>query len=193
MVCHQQTVGGKLALTWLKWSCLLLSIGSLVVAVWLMLGSSKGAIQQLMDSAAIMTGTSIKHLDMSEYKGDRLLWHLQADNAVEEGQQVLLRFPVLDLYSTQGELMPIRAHTGVYDKQVHVMHFEGEVQVNYLQWSLTSETLDFYEEKDEIHVLSDFILQEDGVVISGQNMKVSRPTGMIQVFDGVRFQMEGLE
>ncbi|MDQ6988957.1 MAG: LPS export ABC transporter periplasmic protein LptC [Mariprofundaceae bacterium] len=168
------------------------SIASLLLAAVLMM-TSKQSLKQLVDVVAMTTGTSIKNLDMSEYDGERLQWHLYANSAVEEGDVVKLSMPALDLYTHQGEVMPIRALRGVYDQQAEVMHFEGEVRLDFSGWTLHSEKVDFDERKDEVWVPEYFVFSTDDMRITGENMQVSRKTATIYIWGGVRMEMEGLE
>lgn len=176
-------------LTGLKWFFLALSIGSVIYAGYLML-TAKHGIEQIIDAVGIQVGTTVANPDMTEYDGDRLVWRLQADSAKEQDTKVLLVNPVIDLFDESGDKMPIQANSGSYDKTNKIMHFEGNVLAGYQAWDLSSDMLDFFDEKGEVIVPDAFVLQQDGMTISGKDMRIFHNTGKLQVLKGVHMSIE---
>lgn len=195
MVSRRKTVGGRnfnvlgTQLTGLKWAFLALSIGSVVYAGYLML-TAKHGIEQIINAVAIQVGTTVANPDMTEYDGDRLVWRLQADSAKEQETKVLLKNPVIDLFAENGDKMPIRAHQGIYDKTNKVMHFKGNVLAGYQTWDLSSETLDYFDEKGEVIVADTFVLKQEGMRISGKDLRIFRTEEKVQVLQGVHMSIE---
>lgn len=173
----------------LKWSFAVLSVASVVVAVYLML-TVNHHVQQLIDVASIRAGNTIINPDVQEYEGDMLSWRLQAATAHEQESVLVLKNPTIDLYTEQRESIPIQALDGYYDKEKGYIHLEGDVVVGYQDWILSSDTLDFYQAEDEVHIIEDFILRQEGMEVTGKYMKLMRVTGKIQVLEGVHMVIE---
>ena len=176
-------------LTYLKWLFLGLSVSSIVYAGFLMV-TAKHSIDEILDAAALKAGTVIDNPDMTEYDGEQLVWHLQADSAREQGPNVSLENPMIDMFTEQGENIPIQAKFGRYNKQKQVIHFKGQVTVGFKAWDLSSEKLDFFKAKDEVVIPEAFVLQQDGITITGKDMRIYRKDARIEVLQGVHMIIE---
>ncbi len=168
----------------LKWFFAALSVGSVVVAAYFMLLSKPG-IQQAVDIAAIQAGSSIINPDIKEYDGENLNWRLQAEKAEELDEVLVFTQPDINLFSAQREEIPIKADKGLYNKQQQMIHFEGDVKVVFQGWTLTTLTLDFDQAKDEIKTRDKFVMQQQGIKITGKDLYISRKTEKLKVSRGV--------
>ena len=178
-----------MVLTGLKWSFVALSVGSLLLAGYFML-TAKHSIQEVLDVAAIQAGSRVTNPDIKAYQGDSLNWRLQAKNAVEKGNVLLLVQPMIDLYTASRQVIPIEGDTGDYDKKKGTVHLKGNVLVLYLGWNLQSETLYFYQKKNVLYIPDAFVMKKEGMMITGKNMRVWQEKGRVSVRGGVHMEIE---
>ncbi len=176
-------------LTGLKWSFVVLSVGSLLLAAYFML-TAKHSIQEVLDVAAIQSGSRVTNPDIKAYQGDSLNWRLQAKSAVEKKNILLLEQPLIDLYTASRQVIPIQGDTGDYDKKRGVVHLKGSVSVFYHGWDLRSETLYVYQKKNMLYVPDAFVMKKEGMVIRGKNMRVWQEQGRVVVQGGVHMEIE---
>jgi len=173
----------------LKWLLLSFSVLSVLVALYFTV-SAKHSLEEVMQVAALKAGTTIANPDISSLEGEVLVWRLQADSATEQGSTVALIEPRVDLYLKNQEHMPIAASSGVYDKDKKHVLLKGDVKTTYQAWQLFSQSLDFFEEKDAVFIDDSFKLMQDGVLIEGKKLQISRQDGTIRVFKGVHMELE---
>lgn len=176
-------------LTRLKWSFVGLSIGSVFFAIYFIL-TAKHSIQEVLDIAAIQSGSRVTNPDIKSYQGDSLSWRLQAKSAVEKGNTLLLEQPFIDLYTASRQVIPVKGDTGDYNKKTAVVHLQGAVSVQYQGWDLTSERLYFYQKKNVLHIPDAFQMSKQGMFISGKNMRILQEQGRVSVRDGVHMAIE---
>jgi len=160
-----------------------------LLAIYFMV-TAKHSIQEVISAVAIQAGTKIDKPDIKEYEGDDLSWRLQAETAEEKGKNVILKNPVFDFYTDKRELIPIQSKKGRYDKKSGLMHFEGAVQVKYQSWELNSEKLDYSKTKEEVQVAEDFVMFQEGMKITGKDMRIIKQTGRVKVLKGVKMSIE---
>lgn len=175
-----------------KWVFLGVSVVSVAVAVFYA-AIATHKLDEIMRAVALQLGTTIANPDISSYEGETLVWRLRAESAVEHEDQVILQQPNIDMYLHNSEHMPAQADQGVYDKKAKHMQLSGDVKTQYQTWNLDSQTLSFYEDQDEVRIDDAFKLMQDGVLIEGKHMKISRQDGRIQVFRGVQMTLEQAE
>jgi len=176
-------------LTYIKWAFLALGVSSVLYTVVLILGSKPG-IKQVLDVAALQAGSKITNPDMTEYDGDKLVWRLQAETAQEQGDMVNLVQPRLQMVLASGEVVPVQAKYGVYEKGKQKVALTGDVVVNYQAWKLTSPNMDYFQAKGELIAPNDFVLLQDGIKVTGKDMRIFRESGRLEVLQGVRMQIE---
>lgn len=152
--------------------------------------TAKHTIQEILNVAAIQAGSRVEQPDIKEYKGDKLSWRLQAVSAEEHEHILILEQPVIDIYAQDGQVIPIQSNVGEYDKQKGIVHLKDNVVVGYMDWTLQSETLDFYQEKDVLHIQEDFKMYKKGMVVTGKNMRIFKKTGKLSVQGGVHMEIE---
>jgi LPS export ABC transporter protein LptC len=176
-------------LTYVKWAFLALSVGSLVYAGVLML-TAQPSIKQVVDAAALQAGTKVIHPDMTEYDGDKLVWRLQADSAQDKENALELEKPNMHIVMKDGEVVPVQAISGIYVKSAEKVHLQGEVQVGYQDWDLKTGSLDYFQGKGEVVIPNDFVLKQDGILITGKDMRIFQDSGKLKVLQGVNMQIE---
>ena len=152
--------------------------------------TAKHSIQEVMNAAAIQAGTKIDNPDIKEYEGDNLSWRLQAETAQEKDEIIILQKPVVDMYTKKRELIPIQSEYGQYNKKTGHLHFEGDVKAKYQGWHLSSDKLDYFKLKDEVQIVDDFTMFQEGMNIQGKNMYIFKKTGRVKVLQGVRMRIE---
>jgi len=175
--------------TYLKWFFLVLGASSLVYAGFLML-TANHSIQQVVDIAALKAGTKVIKPDMSEYDGDTLIWRLKAEAAQDKEKILLLEQPRLDMVLESGEVVPVRAFQGIYNKEKQKIHLKGDVLVGYQAWDLSSETMDYFQTQGELIAPEAFVLKQDGITITGKDLRVLRESGRLKVLQGVHMDIE---
>lgn len=176
-------------LSWLKWACVALSVGSVFLAGYFVL-TAKHSIQEILDVAAIQSGSRVTNPDIKSYQEDNLSWRLQAESAVEKGDILLLEQPLIDLYTASQQVIPIRGDRGDYDKIKEVLHLKGAVLVKYMGWDLQSETLYFYQKKNVLHIPDAFEMKKEGMLIVGKNMRVWQEQARVSVEGGIHMEIE---
>ncbi|MDQ7058265.1 MAG: LPS export ABC transporter periplasmic protein LptC [Ghiorsea sp.] len=166
-----------------------LSIGSVLFAIYFIL-TAKHSLQEVLDVAAIQSGSRVTNPDIKSYQGDSLSWRLQAKSAVEKGNTLLLEQPLIDLYTTSRQVIPVKGDRGDYNKKKAIVYLQGAVSVQYQGWDLTSERLYFYQKKNVLHIPDTFEMSKEGIFISGKNMRVWQEQGRVSVQDGVHMAIE---
>ncbi|MDQ6983921.1 MAG: LPS export ABC transporter periplasmic protein LptC, partial [Ghiorsea sp.] len=132
----------------------------------------------------------ITNPDMTEYDGDKLVWRLQAETAQEKGDMVNLVQPRLQMVLASGEVVPVQAKYGVYEKAKQKVALTGDVVVNYQAWKLTSPNMDYFQAKGELIAPNHFVLVQGGIKVTGKDMRIFRESGRLEVLQGVRMQIE---
>ncbi|MDX8381025.1 MAG: LPS export ABC transporter periplasmic protein LptC [Ghiorsea sp.] len=175
--------------TYLKWFFLALGVCSVAYTGFLML-TAKHNIQQIVDVAALKAGTKVIKPDMTEYDGDTLVWRLQADAAQDKEEVLLLDQPRLEMVLDNGEHVPIRSFQGVYHKEQQKIHLKGDVVVRYQAWDLSSASMDYFQTQGELVAAEDFVLKQDGIRITGKDLRVLKEGGRLKVLQGVHMDIE---
>ncbi|MCF6208670.1 MAG: LPS export ABC transporter periplasmic protein LptC [Ghiorsea sp.] len=152
--------------------------------------TAKHSIQEVLDIAAIQSGSRVTNPDIKSYQGDNLDWRLQAKSAVEEGNILLLEQPLIDLYTASRQVIPVQGKNGNYDKKKGVVLLSGAVLVIYQGWKLRSEQLYFYQNKKLLHIPDAFQMIKEGIMITGKNMRVWQEQGRVSVRGGVHMEIE---
>ena len=178
-----------MVLTYVKWASLALGVGSVIYAGFLML-TSDPTIKQAVDVAALKAGTKVIKPDMTEYDGDKLVWRLQADTAQDKAQALLLDKPKMDIVMRDGEIVPVQAVSGVYQKGAKKVNLQGDVRVGYQTWRLSSDNLYYFQARGELVIPGNFELKQEGIVITGKHMRVFQASGKLEVLQGVNMRIE---
>jgi len=152
--------------------------------------TAKHSLQQIVDVAALKAGTKVIKPDMTEYDGDTLLWRLQAESAQDKEEELLLDQPRLEMTLDSGEIVPIRSYQGIYHKGQQKIHLKGDVVVRYQAWDLSSESMDYFQTQGELVADEDFVLKQDGITITGKDLRVFKEGGRLKVLQGVHMDIE---
>ena len=176
-------------LSFLKWLFVSLSVGSVLYTGFLMV-TAKQSLKQIVDVATLQTGTKVTNPDMTEYDGEQLVWRLKAATAQDKGDVVELEAPLLTMVLSNGEAMPIQAKQGKYYKDKQTVHLQGNVVVGYQGWKLSSALMDYIQKTGELIVPQDFVLMQDGMIVTGTDLHVFRDAGKLQVMQGVHMSIE---
>ncbi len=167
--------GGRPELrTWLKWTFLVISIGSLIsggVLLWIAEPDHQETTQKLPQEAV----TEIDKPLLVEREGDRLVWRLQAKSAKRQsGGNLDMDIPQLDLFTKAGLQVPVHSQSAFFDSSSRNVRFEGDVVVVYGEWELRSQKLIYDINHDVIRVPGSFRLNGTGITVKGRNMIVHR-------------------
>lgn len=168
-----------------KWSCLAISVGSIVVAAGLLWVNSKGVVtdepQQVTGEAAKQPQAKVEKPLIVERKGEKIVWRLQADSAKQQEQGMYLIEPRLELFSETGEVIPIQGREAWFEPIRKNIHFKGEVKISYREWTLQSEELRYDSGRDEVVVPGRFEAGKPGVTLRGRGLRVDRKTERLTV------------
>lgn len=171
--------------SWLKWACLGLFLGSLLLAV-ILLGVSQS---QLKAGKVKVQKGLLSMVDkplIVERAGEKLVWRLQADKAEQEsaGRMHLLR-PRLELFTEAGIPVPIHAREAWFEPLAKRIRFHGEVEMRYRDWVVTGETLAYDNGRDEVRMPQDFRVSGQGIRARGRNLRILRGERHLWVDNGV--------
>jgi hypothetical protein len=179
--------------TWVKWASLLISVGSIVLAIALMVFMDHGAhLKRASGPEAGGQQTRVDKPLIVERKGDHLVWRLKADKAEQQLQgKLLLTKPVLELFTDQGQMVKVSGAKARFDQLHRDIAFDTQVKVTYQQWKLTSNSLIYVSSKDELTVPGPFVATGDKIVAKGKGLRVQRETQQLWVDHGIHIEDRG--
>ena len=178
--------------TWVKWSSLAISIGSIGLAVALMTFSDHGAHLMRVSGPENGGQTRVEKPLIVERKGDRLVWRLKADKAEQQLRgNLLLTKPVLEMFTDNGDVVTVSGARARFDPIRRNIAFDSQVKVTYKQWQLTSDSLIYVSGKDELTVPGAFVATGNKVVARGRGLRVSRDTQQLWVDHGIHIEDRG--
>lgn len=174
----------------LKWACLALSIGSIVAA---------GILIWLNDEVIVADSTpagdegdkpqaNVEKPQIVERKGERIIWRLQADSAQQQEEGMNLAMPRLELFTDQGEAVPIRGDAAWFEPAARNIIFQGHVQVLYREWTLKSEQLQYDSARDEVLVPGPFTVIKPGTSLKGEVLRAEHKSEKLIVEKNVRLE-----
>jgi len=174
----------------LKWASLAVSIGSMVLAVGLMVFGDHGA--QLLKVMSPVVGTKVEKPLIVERKGKKILWRLQADKAEQQPKGGLrMTRPILELFTDAGEKVTISGQWASFDPLHRDIVFHQQVVALYQQWRLSSDTLAYVSRKDEVTVPGAFVATGDKMTIKGSGLHADRQSQRLWVEHGVNIEDRG--
>ncbi len=174
----------------IKWSCLGVSVGSVILAGGLMWINSKEVVtaeSKKVDNSIQQPQAKVEKPLIVERKGDRLIWRLQADSAKQQEQGMHLVEPRLELFTETGEVVPIQGREAWFEPLRKNISFKGAVRVDFHEWRLNSEALRYESARDEAVVPEYFELKKPGVTLKGRGLRVDRKTQKLTVYHDVWF------
>jgi len=160
--------------TLLKWGCLALSIGSIFVAGLLMWINDKPIVADSTEQVAEgdKPQANVEKPLIVERKGERIVWRLQAESAIQQEQGMRLVEPRLELFTDKGEAIPIRASEALFEPAARNIRFKGSSQVEFREWTLQSDQLKYDSGRDEVVIPGAFSLSKPGTRLSGIGLRV---------------------
>jgi len=176
--------------TLLKWSCLALCIGSIVAAGMLMWLNDEAIVADSPQAGeeGEKPQANVEKPLIVERKGERIIWRLQAESAVQEEQGMHLVDPRLELFTDQGEAVPIRGDEAWFEPAARNIRFKSHVQVLYRGWTLKSGELQYDSGRDEVLVPGAFNLSKPGSSLKGDGMRIDRKSERVTVERNVELE-----
>jgi len=172
--------------TLLKWSCLGVSAGSVVVAVALLWINSENVVSEQSPKSAVKTDqpepqAKVEKPMIVERKGERVIWRLQAESAEQQLDGMRLTEPRLEVFTEAGEAIPIRAQEAWFEPIRKNIRFKGAVQVVYRDWVLSGEALRYDSGRDEVVVPGSFKAAKPGMTLRGRGLRADRKSQLLTV------------
>jgi len=175
--------------TWLKWASLSLSLGSVLLAAVFMWGHDKQtAVPEANTTSDSPSSTNVESPLIVERQGEHLIWRLKAKSAKQQGQVMLLATPILELFTANNELVLIEGEKAWFEPLRRNIHFSGNVQVQYRDWHLSSDTLRYDSSRDEVIVPHAFEVLGTDTKLKGRGLRVDRKTQQLYVAHDVWLQ-----
>jgi len=164
----------NLILAWLKWGCLTLATGSLLITgilIWL----AEPVHHKALRAPPKKEMTRIDKPLLVERKGDRLIWKLRAETAKQNSDGNLeMKHPELDLFTAAAVEIIIQSRHAFVDTVKKTVQFRNRVIVDYNGWKLRSELLVYDMNHDLIRVPEEFDLTGPAITARGKNMTIDR-------------------
>jgi len=170
---------------WLKWASLIISVGSIVVAILLMwLDSPQDIATQ--NNQTEKPQTRVEAPVIVERKDGNMIWQLRALEANQQldGQMNLVS-PTLTLFTKSGDKVIINSKQAWFDPLQRDVRFQDDVIVDYEQWQLTTDTLSYISVTDVLHIPGTFSIKGGTVSARGRNMRLHRGSEQINVDEGI--------
>jgi len=169
----------------LKWASLVVSVGSISVAVMLM---QSGGPQQAppAKAGADETKTRVERPLIIERKDGKITWQLRAEEASQQlDGKMRLSLPNLVLYTESGQEITIESKQAWFEPIQRNVRFKDHVLVHYDDWTMQSELMLYVSGDDEIQVPGKFKLWGKSIRAHGKNMRLHRSTEEINVEEGI--------
>jgi len=174
-------------MTWLKWGFLTLALGSVTVAVFLMWQAQQGQLK--LSGKPVAGKTPRTHVDkplIVEREAGHTLWRLKASKAEQQitGVMHLLK-PELELFTSAGRNIPMTGDEAWFKPLSKQVRFKGNVEVQYGEWRLYSDTVRYDHQKGAIMVPGTFRIEGKTTHVRGRNLTAWRATQHVRVENGV--------
>jgi len=173
----------------LKWASLIISLGSIALALWLMQSGGPQQAVQREQPTADDPKTEVESPVIVERKDGRISWQLRAAEASQQlDGKMRLNLPVLTLYNDNGEQIIINSRQAWFEPVRRDVRFEDHVIVRFNDWRLQSELLIYVSGADEIRIPGAFTLRGRSISARGSNMRLRRESEEIDVEGGIWIQ-----
>ncbi|MDQ7011162.1 MAG: LPS export ABC transporter periplasmic protein LptC [Mariprofundaceae bacterium] len=170
---------------WLKWGCLGVALGSLVLALVLLWTGENGKIPQRAKGKD-SPGSQVDRPLIVERKGDHVIWRLRAARAEQQlDGRMYLTEPELELFTDGSKMVKVRGHEAWFSPVRRNLRFGGAVEVHYEQWRLACKVLEYMSDSDELHVPGDFTVTGESIQARGRGMRIQRQTQRLWVDQGI--------
>jgi len=168
----------------LKWISLIVSLGSIALAVILM--QSGGSQQVESGNAKTQPKTQVESPVIVERKDGKITWQLRAEEASQQlDGKMRLSKPVLTLYAENGKEIKIQSRQAWFEAVQRNVRFEDHVMVYFDDWTMQSELMIYDSGKDEMQIPGKFRLWGKTIKAHGKNMRLHRATEEVNVEDGI--------
>lgn len=187
MVCrHKIAVGKQSMKAWqwryLKWACLMLSVGSVGLAAGLMWShNDAGKLPEEVADTGEAASTRVEKPLIVERKGEKIIWRLKAESAKQHENTMLLTTPVLELFTENGEVITVHGDQAWFEPLKRNIHFKDHVNVTYRDWLLVSDALYFDSTHNEVIVPNAFTATGQHTTFKGRGLKANRKTQILHV------------
>jgi len=183
---HKRAAGKQSMRAWhwryLKWGCLIVSAGSVVIAAGLMWSHNKtAALPKETTNTGEAASTRVEKPLIVERKGERIIWRLKAESAKQHENTMLLATPILELFTETNEVITVHGDKAWFEPLKRNIHFKGNVSVTYRDWVLLSDALYFDSTHDEVIVPNAFTATGQHTTFKGRGLKANRKTQMLYV------------
>lgn len=167
---------------YLKWACLALSLGSVVLAAAFMWSHSNAEkLPEAVENTDEAASTRVEKPLIVERKGGRIIWRLKAESAKQHENTMLLTAPILELFTESNEVITVHGEQAWFEPLKRNIHFKGTVNVSYRDWLLVSDTLYFDSTRDEVIVPNSFTATAEHTTLKGRGLKAERKTQMLYI------------
>lgn len=187
MVYRRKRAAGKTLMharhwRYLKWGCLSISVGSIIIAAGFMWSHSKNtALPKETADTGEAASTRVEKPLIVERKGERIIWRLKAESAKQHENTMLLATPALELFTETDEVITVHGDRAWFEPLKRNIHFKGNVSVTYRDWVLLTSTLYFDSTRDEVIVPNAFTATGQHTTFKGRGLKADRKTQMLHV------------
>jgi len=169
----------------LKWGSLVVSLGSMAVAILLM--QSGGPKQATSTKTADHEPkTQVESPVIVERKDGKVTWQLRAEEASQQlDGKMRLSKPVLTLYTENAQEIKIESRQAWFEPIQRNVRFKDHVMVYFDDWTMQSELMIYDSGKDEMQIPGKFRLWGKTIKAHGKNMRLHRAAEEVTVEDGI--------
>ena len=175
-------------LTWIKWACMSLMVGSVLTAVFMLWQpASQEPAEVSADADQAKSQIQVDKPLLVEHEGESVVWRLEADKAEQnlDGSMRLIA-PKLELFTDSGRVMPVSGREATVDLLARSIEFVGDVKLRFdTDWLLTCETLKYDGGKDEMVIPQRFAAEGPALAFRGGSLRIDRKSQRIWVNNGV--------
>jgi len=173
---------------WLKWASLVISVGSIVIAIALMWLQAPQEIA-VEGEQTEKPQTRVESPVIVERKDGEIIWQLKAEEAKQQlDGQLNLISPTLILFTQSGDRVTINSRQAWFNPISRDVRFQDQVTVLYGAWQLSSELIIYTSATDVLHVPEKFSIKGKTMSARGKNMRLHRSREEINVDDGIWIQ-----
>ncbi|MDX8411818.1 MAG: LPS export ABC transporter periplasmic protein LptC [Mariprofundaceae bacterium] len=175
-------------LTWIKWACLSLTVGSVLAALFILWQpASQEPAEVVADAGRAESRIQVDKPLLVEHEGENVIWRLEADKAEQnlDGSMLLIA-PRLELFTESGRTLPISGNEAKVDLLSRSIEFVGDVKLRFeSDWLLTCETLKYDGGNDEMVIPASFSARGPALVLRGGSLRIDRKSQRMWVKNGV--------
>jgi LPS export ABC transporter protein LptC len=168
-----------------KWASLIISAGSVVLAVVLMWVKGPTELSSIAADKE-QPRTKVESPVIIERKDGEIAWQLRAEEANQQldGRMHLIK-PKLLLFTKDKRKIPIESEQAWFDPLQRDIHFQDNVIVHYKTWDLYTEVMIYKNAKDEMHIPGTFKIKGETLRAHGEDMRLNRQTEQLTVDKGI--------